>query len=180
MIHFNKYLIHEKSINLTNLRVQPHLKKCFEGIAKLTFTEDLDVTQMRSSEGEIVPLVDVIQTALARGQVEKWLVELETDMKKSVHNMVAESIKDYPATLRQDWVLKWPGQCVQSVGCTFWTMEVTEAIKESLNSMSAYLDKCNYQISRIVDLVRGKLNAQNRITLGNIRCNVNFSNEVHF
>lgn len=148
--------------------MQPHLKKCFEGIAKLTFTEDLDVTQMRSSEGEIVPLVDIIQTALARGQVEKWLVELEADMKKSVHNMVAESIADYPATAREQWVLKWPGQCVQSVGCTFWTSEVTQAIQESIDSMSRYLEKCNYQISKIVDLVRGKLNAQNRITLGKI------------
>lgn len=121
---------------------------------------------MRSSEGEIVPLVDVIQTALARGQVEKWLVELETDMKKSVHNMVAEAIKDYPSRPREQWVLQWPGQCVLCVGCTFWTSDVTAAIKDGSNSMKTYLDKCNYQISKIVDLVRGKLNAQNRITLG--------------
>ncbi|CAH1117610.1 unnamed protein product [Phaedon cochleariae] len=147
-------------------RVQPHLKKCFEGIAKLTFTEDLDVTEMKSSEGEIVPLVDVIQTALARGQVEKWLVELETDMKKSVHNMVAASIADYPKVQRDQWVLKWPGQCVQAVGCTFWTTEVTLAIGEGLDGMKKYLEKSIYQISKIVDLVRGKLNTQNRITLG--------------
>lgn len=121
---------------------------------------------MRSSEGEVVPLVDVIQTALARGQVEKWLVELETDMKKSVHNMVAGSIDDYPKTPREQWVLKWTGQCVQSVGCTFWTTEVTVAINGGIDKLKAYLSKCNYQISKIVDLVRGKLSTQNRITLG--------------
>ncbi|KAJ8926978.1 hypothetical protein NQ314_020603 [Rhamnusium bicolor] len=146
--------------------VQPHLKKCFEGIAKLTFTEDLDVTQMKSSEGEIIPLVDVISTALARGQVEKWLVELETDMKKSVHNMVGMSINDYPKVAREKWVLKWPGQCIQSVGCTFWTTEVTIAINEGLGALRDYLKKCNAQIGKIVDLVRGKLNLQNRISLG--------------
>jgi len=72
------------------------MKKCFEGIAKLRFTEDLEVTAMKSTEGEEVDLCDVISTSKARGQVEKWLLELEVDMKKSVRHVVNEAIQDYP------------------------------------------------------------------------------------
>ena len=48
------------------LRVQPHLKKCFEGIAKLQFTEDQKVTAVISSEKEHVPLSKTIVPADAK------------------------------------------------------------------------------------------------------------------
>lgn len=49
---------------------------------------------------------------------------------------------------------------------TFWTNEVHEAIQAGKNAMKKYLEKSNLQIAKIVDLVRGKLSTQNRITLG--------------
>ncbi|CAH2277605.1 Hypothetical predicted protein [Pelobates cultripes] len=58
------------------LRVQPHLKKCFEGIAKLTFNTNNEITHMESPEREKVELVQKIIPANAKGLVEKWLHEV--------------------------------------------------------------------------------------------------------
>ena len=48
------------------LRVQPHLKKCFEGIGSLMFTEDQQVKGMISSEKESVPFSRTIIPAEAK------------------------------------------------------------------------------------------------------------------
>jgi dynein heavy chain len=58
------------------LRVQSHLKKCFEGIAQLTFTEDKVITGMESAEKETVNFVKKIVPADAHGLVEKWLLQV--------------------------------------------------------------------------------------------------------
>jgi hypothetical protein len=72
----------------------------------------------------------------------------------------------YPVKERDYWVLQLPGQTVLCVSITYWTSEVHEAISIGAGGLSAYLGVCNDQISRIVDLICGKLNTQNRITLG--------------
>ena len=58
--------------------MQPHLKKCFEGIAKLVFTEDKRIEPMQSAEE--VKFVNQIITADVGGLVEKWLWEVQVLM----------------------------------------------------------------------------------------------------
>nr|XP_033343017.1 dynein heavy chain 7, axonemal [Megalopta genalis] len=146
-------------------RVQPHLKKCFEGIHRLEFNEDQEVLAMRSSEDEIVNLVDIVSTAAARGQVEKWLVELEAIMRRSIRHMVEQAMQAYPRKQRKDWVLDWPGQTILCVGKTYWTLRIEESMLQGAVGLNGYLEQCQSELNDVILLIRGKLSKQNRITL---------------
>ncbi|KAM8863638.1 dynein axonemal heavy chain 12 [Spinachia spinachia] len=148
------------------LRVQPHLKKCFEGISKLDFLPNLDIQAMYSSEGERVQLIQQISTSAAKGAVEKWLVQVEDVMIRSVRDVVARSRVAYAETARRQWVREWPGQVVLCTSQIFWTLEVHEAIRAGPDGLKNYSEQLKNQLSDIVELVRGKLPQQTRITLG--------------
>uniref|UniRef100_A0A803YSM1 Dynein axonemal heavy chain 12 n=1 Tax=Meleagris gallopavo TaxID=9103 RepID=A0A803YSM1_MELGA len=148
------------------LRVQPHLKKCFEGIAKLHFLPNLDIKAMYSSEGERVELISTISTSEARGAVEKWLIQVEDVMLKSIHSVIAKSRMAYLETERKSWVLEWPGQVVLCVSQMFWTSEVHEVLSIPIMGLKDYYDTLQLQLNDIVELVRGKLSKQTRTTLG--------------
>lgn len=49
----------------------------------------MEITTIISSEEEKVDLEDKIDTVAARGQVEKWLLDLERSMLKSIRAQVA-------------------------------------------------------------------------------------------
>ncbi len=72
-------------------RVQPHLKKCFEGIGKLQFDSKMDILAMFSSEGEKVQFSQRISTSEARGAVEKWLLQVQETMLMSIRDVIAAS-----------------------------------------------------------------------------------------
>ncbi|XP_067562534.1 dynein axonemal heavy chain 3 isoform X1 [Pseudorca crassidens] len=146
------------------LRVQPHLKKCFEGIAKLEFTDSMEIVGMISSEKEIVPFKQKISPAEAKGMVERWLQQVEQMMLASMKEIIRLGIEAYVQVPRNHWVLQWPGQVVICVSSIFWTQEVSQALVEK--TLPDFLKKSNDQIAQIVQLVRGKLSSGARLTLG--------------
>ena len=72
----NEELLEILSETKDPLRVQPHLKKCFEGISKLKFTEDIVITGMLSTEGEEVKFAYEVFPLEAEGLVEKWILQV--------------------------------------------------------------------------------------------------------
>ncbi|XP_023368810.1 dynein heavy chain 1, axonemal [Otolemur garnettii] len=141
--------------------VQPHLRKCFENIARLLFQEDLEITHMFSAEGEEVKLSFSIYPS---SNVEDWLREVERSMRASVHDIIERAIKAYPTMPRTQWVLSWPGQ-VTIAGCqTYWTMEVAQAL-EAGNLRNQLFPQLSQQLSDLVALVRGKLSRMQRAVL---------------
>ncbi|XP_059216601.1 dynein axonemal heavy chain 3 isoform X2 [Stomoxys calcitrans] len=145
------------------LRVQPHLKKCFEGISQLTFDDNLEITEMISDEDEKVALVRKINPQSANGLVEAWLKEVEITMLDSVREQLKYAWDDYYVADRIRWVVSWPGQVVQTISCMAWTYEVEEAIE--MSTLPAYMDKCNAQIGDLVNLVRTDLGTGTRLTI---------------
>ncbi|CAH3114243.1 unnamed protein product [Pocillopora meandrina] len=147
------------------LRVQPHLKKCFEGIAKLEFNERKEINAMISAEGETVRFSKKVVPAHARGLVEKWLLQIEQTMKLSLQEVMSEAVTAYPQNPRTEWVLSWPGQVVLASSIIYWTKEVTQAMIQK-DGLEDYYKQSTQQIEDIVGLVRGKLSTMSRITLG--------------
>uniref|UniRef100_F7E4I9 Dynein axonemal heavy chain 6 n=1 Tax=Ornithorhynchus anatinus TaxID=9258 RepID=F7E4I9_ORNAN len=81
--------------------VQPHLRKCFDAIAKLEFVFTNDILAMLSPEGEKVSLGKGLK---ARGNVEDWLGKVEEAMFISLRRLSKMAIADYQYKPRIEWV----------------------------------------------------------------------------
>lgn len=64
--------------------MQPFCKKIFEGINRLNFEPNMDITAMISEEGERVNFIFHFNPQTAMGAVEKWLLEVCVLCHKSV------------------------------------------------------------------------------------------------
>ncbi|KAJ3084466.1 Dynein heavy chain 7, axonemal [Rhizoclosmatium hyalinum] len=147
-------------------RVQPHLKKAFEGIATLEFDSQLDILALFSGENERLPLLHKISTVEAKGAVEKWLLGVEKGMLESVKSVVSEAYHAYFTKPRNQWVLDWPGQVVLCVSSIFWTTGMEKAISSGKKGLEDYCVELNNDMKDIIALVRGNLTKMARITLG--------------
>jgi dynein heavy chain, axonemal len=50
-----------------------------------------------------------------KGNVERWLLELEAMQWQSIRTQTVRALAEYPRCAREQWVLNWPAQVVLAV-----------------------------------------------------------------
>jgi dynein heavy chain len=153
------------------LAVQPHLGKCFEGVCKVNFRDDLKIDHAISTEGERMKLVTMVdpESRVNKGNVEMWLLELEKFAWDSVMDFTAQCVADYVVTKRTQWLQNWPAQCIISISQVYWTEEVTAILQvgsSGCKGLAEFMKVGNAQLADIVALVRGPLGKLERKTIG--------------
>ena len=143
------------------LAVQPHLRKIFEAISSLDFSDSLEISAMNSKEGEKIPFD---KTMFPEGNVENWLSEVEERMKSSVRWQTETSITDYVTKERTQWVREWSAMVVLSGSGVHWCQGVEKGITD--NELQKFFDQSLTELYDMTALVRGQLTKLERMTLG--------------
>lgn len=145
--------------------VQPHLKKCFEGVVSVEFQEDLTITAMISAEGEKVAMSKPINPV--GKNVEHWMTEVEEMMRASIRDVMYSAIQDYTKISRTKWIQKWPGMCVLNGSQFHWTREMEEEMAAAgSEGVKKMMERQLAQLADMVEMVRGHLDKLARVSVG--------------
>ncbi|XP_049864535.1 dynein axonemal heavy chain 6 [Schistocerca gregaria] len=160
--------------------VQPHLRKCFDAIAKLEFgvhekegesgetaatVMTTDIVAMISPEGERVALG---QGLYARGNVEDWLGKVEEYMFLTLRKRMKFAIGDHNNSEREVWVVSHPAQIILTVSLIIWCENVHLVFMPDKNikqALAAFEKKCFQDLNSLAAMVRGDLSKLNRMII---------------
>ncbi|KAK5640059.1 hypothetical protein RI129_010870 [Pyrocoelia pectoralis] len=156
--------------------VQPHLRKCFDAIAKLEFGTKLvnedddeegtgkqevvmttDIIAMISPEGERVELGKGLK---ARGNVEDWLGKVEESMFVSLRKRMKYSLQHYFTLPREDWVVCHPNQIILTMSQVMWARDVHKILDGNGNKLielPLFEKTCIINLNKLAGLVRKDL-----------------------
>ena len=156
------------------LRVQPHLKKCFDGISRLQFLSNLDIMACYDPKGEKLdfPYERVNHKKInpndSGGNVERWLIEVEIVMRKSVAYAIDYAMRDYMESDRIEWLQRWQGQVIICINQVRWCFDVEQRLSDVKNrdALKSYYKLLCDELMRTVELVRGDIPKALRTAIG--------------
>ena len=159
------------------MKVQPHLKKCFDNIKALninTSQPKKTADAMISSENEWVNFKDIskgidFNPVVLDGPVEGWLCDVERNMKWVLRDYLKKARIDLKKKLskRDKWIQLWPGQITITASQIQWTTDVTKALEKCKDHgdkkpLKYARKKQNAVLSKYSDAIRGQLSPKER------------------
>lgn len=160
-------------------KVVVYLKKLFEGISDLVFAQNLDITGMRSREGEQVGFVRKVLPEEYHGSIEAMLLDIEREMRSSVAKEVERAFKNYTENVA-DWLAKgWASQAVLAVSQLVWCQKIGECFsRKALKELGSYLAVCELQLKDCVKLIRQTIPKLQQITISSLIVLYVHSNDI--
>lgn len=101
-----------------------------------------------------------------KGNVEKWLLEIEHEMRFSLKEISKVALAD--SRPRTEWVIYYQAMIVLMGDMIRWTKSTEDALTEANkhpDSIKKLHESLKSDLSDIVNLVRGELNELDRLTL---------------
>ena len=144
--------------------VQEHMLKLYDNCAALKFGRgNKSVIGMTSAEGETF---DFRNPCTADGAVEVWMLGVEAEMRKTLHQIAKEGVYYYAKLARSQWILKQLGMMALAGSQIWWTWEVTDVFERVRRgnklAMKEFGGKLTGQLMELTTMVRGDLSNLNR------------------
>ncbi|KAI1945117.1 dynein heavy chain [Ophidiomyces ophidiicola] len=120
------------------LRVAKHFKKMFAGLSGLVMDDDGSIVGLTSKEGEEVRLKKEVSLAKTP-RINDWLTALETNMKLTLAELLAEAIEQFEPiysasevdrTAFSEYLANYPAQIVVLGSQVVWTSAVQKALED--------------------------------------------------
>lgn len=138
--------------------VQPHLRKCFDAIARIEFgvkegekkgEKVQTILAMVSPEGEKVQFNRGLK---ARGPVEDWLSKVEDAMYAALKRCMKYAYQVYRAMDRLKWLREQPNQVVLTVSQEQWADEVHKILDSDEDPSAILKNLVNFESKSTTDL----------------------------
>lgn len=146
----NQELLEILSVIQEPINVKKHIQKIFTGIESLKFHQDTIIGSILSPSGEELDLREPIDISNFEGCVEKWLLELENEIKQTLTLELDLSLNDYYGRSLPCWILDWPYQIALLVSKVIWTAQIESSYKSQ--SLKKYWNQMTKNIEEIVNL----------------------------
>lgn len=131
------------------LRIAKHFKKMFAGLSGLIMDEDHLISGFTSKEGEEVRLKKEI-SLIKTPKINDWLALLESSMKATLAELLAEAIEQYEPifasaevdqTSLNDYISAYPSQIVVLATQAVWTSTVEKALEAGGSTLQSLYEQ---------------------------------------